>query len=76
MKASVFPVYIVWASLREQFLSCNGAVNFCFLNSYNMDLVKIKEDLQFLPLILSMLCIANKQMHDKHKDQLPLPQAR
>ena len=21
-------------------------------------------------------CIANKQMHDKHKDQLPLPQAR
>ena len=22
------------------------------------------------------VCIANKQMHDKHKDQLPLPQAR
>ena len=22
------------------------------------------------------MCIANKQMHDKHKDQLPLPQAR
>ena len=21
------------------------------------------------------VCIANKQMHDKHKDQLPLPQA-
>ena len=22
------------------------------------------------------VCLANKQMHDKHKDQLPLPQAR
>ena len=22
------------------------------------------------------VCTANKQMHDKHKDQLPLPQAR
>ena len=22
------------------------------------------------------VCIANKLMHDKHKDQLPLPQAR
>ena len=22
------------------------------------------------------VCIANKQMHNKHKDQLPLPQAR
>ena len=22
------------------------------------------------------VCIANKQMHDKYKDQLPLPQAR
>ena len=22
------------------------------------------------------VCIANKQMHDKHKDQLPLPQSR
>ena len=22
------------------------------------------------------VCIANKQMHDKHRDQLPLPQAR
>ena len=22
------------------------------------------------------VCIANKQMHDKHKDQLPIPQAR
>ena len=22
------------------------------------------------------VCIANKQMHDKHKDQVPLPQAR
>ena len=22
------------------------------------------------------VCIANKQMYDKHKDQLPLPQAR
>ena len=22
------------------------------------------------------MCIANKQMHHKHKDQLPLPQAR
>ena len=22
------------------------------------------------------VCAANKQMHDKHKDQLPLPQAR
>ena len=22
------------------------------------------------------VCVANKQMHDKHKDQLPLPQAR
>ena len=22
------------------------------------------------------VCIANKQMHDKHKEQLPLPQAR
>ena len=22
------------------------------------------------------MCIANKQMHEKHKDQLPLPQAR
>ena len=23
-----------------------------------------------------IVCIANKQMHDKHKDQLPLPQER
>ena len=22
------------------------------------------------------VCIANKQMHDKHKDQLPLPQSK
>ena len=47
MKASVFPVYIVWARFREQFWSCNGAVNFCFLNSHNVRLVKIKEGQQF-----------------------------
>ena len=47
MKVSVFPVYIVWARCREQFWSCNGAVNFCFLNSHNVRLVKIKEGQQF-----------------------------
>ena len=47
MKVSVFPVYIVWASFREQFWSCNGAVNFCFLNSHNVRLGKIKEGQQF-----------------------------
>ena len=58
MKVSVFPIYIVWARFREQFLSCNGAVNFCFLNSHNVRLAKIKEGQQFkffLMLLMFML---------------------
>ena len=42
-----FRVCIVWARFREQFWSRNGAVNFCFLNSQNVRLVKIKECQQF-----------------------------
>ena len=46
MKVSVFPVYIVWTRFREQFWSWNGAINFCFLKSHNVRLVKIKEGQQ------------------------------
>ena len=61
MKVSVFPVYIVWARFREQFWSCNGTVNFCFLNSHNVRLVKIKEasSSNFLPLMLLMFVLTN-----------------
>ena len=47
MKVSIFPLYIVWTRFREQFWSCNEAVNCCFLNSHNVRLVKIKEGQQF-----------------------------
>ena len=61
MKVSVFLVYIVWARLWEQFWSCNGAVNFCFLNSHSVRLVKIKEGQQFnfFPLMLLMFMLTN-----------------
>ena len=47
MRVSVFPGYILWARFWEQFWSCNGAVNFCFLNRHNVRLMKIKEGEHF-----------------------------
>ena len=47
MDISVFSIYIIWASFREEFWSCNRAVDFGFLNSYNMWLMKVKESQQF-----------------------------
>ena len=47
MAISVFSIYTIWASFREEFWSCNRAVDFCFLNSYNMWLMKVKESQQF-----------------------------
>ena len=44
---SVFSIYTIWASFREEFLSCNRAVDLGFLNSYNMWLMKVKESQQF-----------------------------
>ena len=47
MDISVFSIYTLWASFREEFWSCNRTVNFGFLDSYNMWLIKVKESQQF-----------------------------
>ena len=54
MDISVFSIYTIWASFREEFWSCNRTVDFGFLDSYNMWLIKVKESqqFQFLPLML------------------------
>ena len=44
---SVFSIYTIWASVREEFRSCNRAVDFGFLNSCYMWLMKVKESQQF-----------------------------
>ena len=62
MDISVFSIYTIWASFREQFWSCKGAVDFGFLNSYNMWLMKVKESQQFqffLPLMLLIFMLMN-----------------
>ena len=40
MDISVFSIYTIWASFREEFWSCNRTVDFGFLDSYNMWLMK------------------------------------
>ena len=47
MDISVFSIYTIWASLREEFLSCNRTVDFGFLDSYNMWLMKVNQRQQF-----------------------------
>ena len=47
MDISVFSIYTIWASFREEFWSCNRTVDFGFLDSYNMWLMKVKESQQF-----------------------------
>ena len=47
MDISVFSIYTIWASFREEFSSCNRTVDFGFLDSYNMWLMKVKESQQF-----------------------------
>ena len=47
MDISVFSIYTIWASFREEFWSCNRTVDFGFLDSYNIWLMKVKESLQF-----------------------------
>ena len=47
MDISVFSIYTIWASFREEFWSCNRTVAFGFLDSYNMWLMKVNESLQF-----------------------------
>ena len=44
---SVFSIYTIWASFREEFWSCNRTGDLGFLDSYNMWLMKIKESQQF-----------------------------
>ena len=63
MDISVFSIYTIWARFREVFWSCNRAVDFGFLNSYNMWLMKVKECQQFqfycLPLMLLIFMLMN-----------------
>ena len=47
MDISVFSIYTVWACFRKEFWSCNRTVDFGFLDSYNMWLMKVKECRQF-----------------------------
>ena len=47
MDISVFSIYTIWASFRDKFWSCNRTVDFGFLDSYNMWLMKVKESKQF-----------------------------
>ena len=47
MDISVFSIYTIWASFGEEFWSCNRTVDFSFLDSYNMWLMKVKESQQF-----------------------------
>ena len=47
MDISVFSIYTIWASFREEFWSCNRTVDLSFLDSYNMWLMKVKESQQF-----------------------------
>ena len=47
MDISVFSIYTIWASFREEFWSCNRTVDFGFLDSYNMWLMKVKESQLF-----------------------------
>ena len=47
MDISVFSIYTIWASFREEFWSCNRTVDFGFLDSYNMWLIKVKESQLF-----------------------------
>ena len=47
MDISVFSIYTIWANFREEFWSCNRTVDFGFLDSYNMWLIKVKESQQF-----------------------------
>ena len=46
MDISVYSIYTIWASFREEFWSCNRTVDFGFLDSY-MWLMKVKESQQF-----------------------------
>ena len=58
MDISVFSIYTIWASFREEFWSCNRTVDFGFLDSYNMWLMKVKESLMnFNPLIKLLLFV-------------------
>ena len=68
MDISVFSIYTIWASFREEFWSCNRTVDFGFLDSYNMWLMKVKESQQFqvffvlfcfLPLMLLVSMLMN-----------------
>ena len=56
MKVFVFPVNIVRARFWEQFWSCNGAVNFCFLKATMWGSWKSRKanNSSFLPLMLLM----------------------
>ena len=40
-------IYTIWISFREEFRSCNRTVDFGFLDSYNIWLMKVKESQQF-----------------------------
>ena len=42
MDISVFSIYIIWASFREEFWSCNRTVDFGFLDSFNIWLISRK----------------------------------
>ena len=61
MDISVFSIYTIWASFREEFWSCNRTVDFGFLDSYNMWLMKVKESqqFQFFPLMLLIFMLMN-----------------
>ena len=47
MDISVFFIYTVWACFRKEFWSSNRTVDFGFLDSYKMWLMKVKERQQF-----------------------------
>ena len=61
MDIYVFSIYTIRASFREEFWSCNRTVDFGFLDSYNIWLMKVKEIQQFqiLPLMQLIFMLMN-----------------
>ena len=60
MDISVFSIYTIWASFREESWSCNRTVEFGFLDSYKMCWWKSrKASSSFLPLMLLIFMLMN-----------------
>ena len=61
MDISVFSIYTIGTSFREEFWSCNRTVDFGFLDSYNMWLMKSRKasNSSYLPLMLLIFMLMN-----------------